>query len=122
MLIAKRLTRSTTFAVVAGLLMAVDGLAISMSRVALLDTSLTFFVLLAFLFVLRDRERTMTRIAETVAARHDGDEPPGARRLVGAAAVEPALDHRRRRGARRRDARSSGRARGCWRGSASTSS
>lgn len=76
MLIAKRLTRSTTFAVVTGLLMAVDGLAISMSRVALLDTSLTFFVLLAFLFVLRDRERTMTRIAETVAARHDGDQPP----------------------------------------------
>ncbi|WP_246093419.1 dolichyl-phosphate-mannose--protein mannosyltransferase [Microbacterium kyungheense] len=76
MLIAKRLTRSTTFAVVAGLLMAVDGLAISMSRVALLDTSLTFFVLLAFLLVLRDRERTMARIATTVAARYDGDSPP----------------------------------------------
>ncbi|WP_307785442.1 dolichyl-phosphate-mannose--protein mannosyltransferase [Microbacterium hibisci] len=76
MLIAKRLTRSTTFAVVAGLLMAVDGLAISMSRVALLDTSLTFFVLLAFLFVLRDRDRTMTRIAETVAARRVGDVAP----------------------------------------------
>jgi dolichyl-phosphate-mannose-protein mannosyltransferase len=76
MLIAKRLTRSTTFAVVAGLLMAVDGLAISMSRVALLDTPLTFFVLLAFLFVLLDRERTMTRIAETVAARFEGDVPP----------------------------------------------
>lgn len=76
MLIAKRLTRSTTFAVVAGLLMAVDGLAISMSRVALLDTPLTFFVLLGFLFVLLDRERTMTRIAGTVAARHEGDVPP----------------------------------------------
>ena len=76
MLIAKRLTRSTTFAVIAGLLMAVDGLAISMSRVALLDTPLMFFVLLAFLFVLIDRERTMTRIAQTVAARFDGDEPP----------------------------------------------
>lgn len=75
-LIAKRLTGSTTFSVVAGLLMAVDGLAISMSRVALLDTPLTFFVLLAFLFVLRDRERTMTRISETVAARFDGGEPP----------------------------------------------
>lgn len=76
MLIAKRLTASTTFAVVAGLLMAVDGLAISMSRVALLDMSLTFFVLLAFLFVVRDREGTTTRIAETVAARRTGDEPP----------------------------------------------
>lgn len=76
MLIAKRLTRSTTFAVVAGLLMAVDGLAISMSRVALLDTPLMFFVLLAFFFVLKDRERTMTRIAESVAARYIGDTPP----------------------------------------------
>ena len=76
MLIAKRMTRSTTFAVVAGLLMAVDGLAISMSRVALLDTPLTFFVLLAVLFVIRDRERTMPRIAETVAARYMGDQPP----------------------------------------------
>lgn len=76
MLIAKRLTRSTTFAVVAGLLMAVDGLAISMSRVALLDTPLTFFVLLAVLFIVVDRERTMTRIAQTVAARFSGDEPP----------------------------------------------
>jgi dolichyl-phosphate-mannose-protein mannosyltransferase len=76
MLIAKRLTRSTTFAVVAGLLMAVDGLAIAMSRVALLDTPLTFFVLLGVLFVVVDRERTMTRIAETVAARYTGDEPP----------------------------------------------
>ncbi len=35
-----------------------------MSRIALLDTSLTFFVLLAFLFVLRDRERTMTAFHE----------------------------------------------------------
>ena len=56
MLIAKRMTRSTTFAVIAGLLMAIDGLAISMSRVALLDTPLTFFVLLAFWFVLRSTE------------------------------------------------------------------
>ncbi len=76
MLIAKRMTRSTTFAVIAGLLMAIDGLAISMSRVALLDTPLMFFVLLGFLFVLKDRERTMTRIAETVAARYEGDQPP----------------------------------------------
>jgi len=76
MLIAKRMTRSTTFAVVTGLLMAIDGLAIAMSRVALLDTPLTFFVLLAFWFVLIDRERTMTRIAHTVAARFEGDQGP----------------------------------------------
>jgi len=76
MLIAKRMTRSTTFAVVAGLLMAIDGMAIAMSRVALLDTPLTFFVLLAVLFLLRDRERTMARIAETVAARSTDGIPP----------------------------------------------
>jgi dolichyl-phosphate-mannose--protein O-mannosyl transferase len=76
MLIAKRLTGSTTFAVIAGLLMAIDGLAISMSRIALLDTPLMFFVLLGFLFVLKDRERTMTRIAERVAARYEGDQAP----------------------------------------------
>ncbi|GAA1993637.1 dolichyl-phosphate-mannose--protein mannosyltransferase [Microbacterium pumilum] len=76
MLIAKRMTRSTTFAVIVGLLMAIDGLAISMSRVALLDTPLLFFVLLAFWFILKDRERTMTRIAETVAARYEGDQAP----------------------------------------------
>ncbi|MEV8266006.1 phospholipid carrier-dependent glycosyltransferase [Microbacterium sp. NPDC076911] len=76
MLLAKRMTGSTTFAVVAGFLMAIDGLAISMSRVALLDMTLTFFVLLAFLFVVIDRQRTMERIALTVSARFDGDEPP----------------------------------------------
>jgi dolichyl-phosphate-mannose-protein mannosyltransferase len=76
MLIAKRMTRSTTFAVIAGLLMAVDGLAIALSRVALLDTPLTFFVLLSFYFVLLDRERTVARIADTVAARLDGEEGP----------------------------------------------
>lgn len=75
MLLAKRMTGSTTLAVVAGLLMATDSLAITMSRVALLDMTLTFFVLLAFLFVVRDREHTMLRISEGVAARY-GDSPP----------------------------------------------
>ena len=56
-LVARSLTRSVAFASVAGLLMAVDGLAIVMSRVALLDIFLTFFVLLAFWFVLLDRRR-----------------------------------------------------------------
>jgi dolichyl-phosphate-mannose--protein O-mannosyl transferase len=35
-----------------------------------------FFTLLAVLFVIRDRERTMTRIAQSVAARYEGDQPP----------------------------------------------
>lgn len=71
-LIAKRLTGSTVVAGIAGFLMAIDGLAIVMSRIALLDNTLMLFVLLAFWFVLIDRERTMTRIAMTIAARDDG--------------------------------------------------
>lgn len=65
--IGRRLTGSTMLGVVAGFLMAIDGVAIVMSRVALLDTSLMFFVLLAFLFLLYDRERMQTRIALAVA-------------------------------------------------------
>ena len=96
-----------------GCCMAIDGLAISMSRVALLDTPLLFFVLLAFWFVLKDRDRTMTRIAR--------DRGGALRRrpaaAVGAGAVEPPLDHRRRAPRSAPRARSSGRACGCSRGS-----
>ena len=58
MLVAKRLTGSQSFAVLAGLLMAIDGHAIVMSRIALLDGILMFFVLLAFWFLLLDRDQT----------------------------------------------------------------
>lgn len=60
--IGRRLTGSTLLGVIAGFLMAIDGVAIVMSRVALLDNSLMFFVLLAFLFLLNDRERMQSRI------------------------------------------------------------
>ncbi|MDT0180128.1 glycosyltransferase family 39 protein [Microbacterium sp. ARD31] len=75
MLLARRMTGSTNVAVVAGLFLAVDGLSVAMNRVALLDTSLTFFVLLAFLFVVIDRERTAGRVAATLAARRGGEAP-----------------------------------------------
>lgn len=77
-LVGKRLSGSTTVGVVAAFLLAIDGLGIVMSRVALLDDSLMFFVLLAFWFVLKDRERTRDRILDTVAARaaaRDGADP-----------------------------------------------
>ena len=64
-LIARALTGSIVTATVAGLLLAIDGLSIVMSRIALLDGALTFFILLGFLFVLYDRTRSM-RIAEYV--------------------------------------------------------
>lgn len=67
--VGKKLSGSTTVGAVAAFLLTIDGLGIVMSRVALLDNSLMFFVLLAFWFVLLDRERTRNRILDTVAAR-----------------------------------------------------
>jgi dolichyl-phosphate-mannose--protein O-mannosyl transferase len=55
-LIARRLFSSTALAVVAGGLFAIDGHAIVMSRVALLDTMVMFFALLGVGAVLLDRE------------------------------------------------------------------
>ncbi|MEI8082187.1 MAG: phospholipid carrier-dependent glycosyltransferase, partial [Actinomycetes bacterium] len=46
--ITRRLLRSNLLGTLAGLLVAIDGLSIVMSRTALLDTSLMFFVLVAF--------------------------------------------------------------------------
>lgn len=57
MLLARTLFRSTLLAVIAGFLMAIDGLAIVMSRVSLLDNFLMFFGLLGAWFVVLDRER-----------------------------------------------------------------
>lgn len=62
--IARRLTRSNLLATLAGLLIAIDGMSIVMSRTALLDTSLMFFVLLAFGCLLLDRDRTRKRLAK----------------------------------------------------------
>ncbi len=54
--IARRLTNSNFIGTVAGLLLALDGLHIAMSRTALLDTSLSFFVLCAFGSLILDRD------------------------------------------------------------------
>ena len=70
-LVARRLTGSTVWACVAGLLLAIDGLGIVLGRVALLDGFLELFVLLAFWFVLIDRDRVQARIALAAS----GDEP-----------------------------------------------
>ncbi len=75
-LVAKAMTGSVPFATVAALLMAIDGLAIVMSRVALLDNFLTLFILLAFWFVLIDRRTHIDRLSALVAARADGGAPP----------------------------------------------
>lgn len=66
MVVAYKLFRSTWMSVASGLLLAVDGLAITMSRTALLDTSLTFFLLLAFYFFLIDQNLSRLKIAQAI--------------------------------------------------------
>ncbi|WP_067201504.1 dolichyl-phosphate-mannose--protein mannosyltransferase [Microbacterium sp. XT11] len=69
-LIARRLTGSVVVATVAGTLLAIDGLGIVLSRIALLDGILTFFIMLGVLFVLLDRERVLPLIGQS-----DADAP-----------------------------------------------
>jgi dolichyl-phosphate-mannose--protein O-mannosyl transferase len=57
MLIARRLFRSRFAAALAGLIVALDGVAITMSRTALLDGILAAFILAAFLVILRHFDR-----------------------------------------------------------------
>ena len=70
MLVAKLLFRSNTLAVLAGLLFAIDGNAIVMSRVALLDNFVMFFALLGFGAVLLDRQWSAVRLAAWIAQRN----------------------------------------------------
>ncbi|WP_431071519.1 dolichyl-phosphate-mannose--protein mannosyltransferase [Microbacterium phyllosphaerae] len=69
-LVARRLTGSIVVATVAGTLLAIDGLSIVMSRTALLDGPLTFFLLLGALFILYDRDRAIPLLE-----RPDPDSP-----------------------------------------------
>lgn len=74
-LLTVTLTRSRTLATLAGLFVAVDGLSIVMSRVGLLDSTLTFFILLGFWFVLLDRQRTIS-LLENPATHGISDASP----------------------------------------------
>jgi dolichyl-phosphate-mannose-protein mannosyltransferase len=66
MLVAYKLFASTKLALAAGFLLAIDGMAITMSRTALLDAPLTFFLLLGFLFFLIDSKQSRLRIAYAI--------------------------------------------------------
>jgi dolichyl-phosphate-mannose--protein O-mannosyl transferase len=68
--IARRLTRSDLVGTLAGLLLAVEGMHLVMSRSGLLDMVLAFWVLAAFGLLLIDRDRTRGRLADLV--RQDG--------------------------------------------------
>ena len=64
---ARRMTRSTLLGCVAGLLLALDGLEFVMSRTALLDIFVMFWVLAAFALLVIDRDRTRGRYAGAAA-------------------------------------------------------
>jgi dolichyl-phosphate-mannose--protein O-mannosyl transferase len=66
MLVAYKLFRSTKLALAAGFLLAIDGMAVTMSRTALLDAPLTFFLLLGFLFFLIDNKQSRLRIGYAI--------------------------------------------------------
>ncbi|MEV6959285.1 phospholipid carrier-dependent glycosyltransferase [Streptomyces sp. NPDC051207] len=76
--IGRRLFRSTFLGCLAGALMAVDGLHFVMSRTALLDGVLMFFVLAAFGCLLIDRDRAREKLAAALPADAEGRVRPDA--------------------------------------------
>jgi dolichyl-phosphate-mannose-protein mannosyltransferase len=62
--IARRMTGSTMLGCVAGLLLALDGLELVLSRTAILDIFVMFWVLAAFGLLVIDRDRTVARLQE----------------------------------------------------------
>ncbi|MFJ4686356.1 dolichyl-phosphate-mannose--protein mannosyltransferase [Streptomyces sp. NPDC088789] len=76
--IGRRLLRSTFLGCLAGALLAVDGLHFVMSRTALLDGVLMFFVVAAFGCLVVDRDRARERLAAALPADADGRVRPDA--------------------------------------------
>ena len=71
MLVAHRLFRATLLTVIAGGLIAIDGNAIVLSRVNLLDGTLALFVLLGAYLVLLDRDWSDRRLRAWLASRQE---------------------------------------------------
>ncbi|MFC9845644.1 dolichyl-phosphate-mannose--protein mannosyltransferase [Streptomyces sp. NPDC060223] len=76
--IGRRLFRSTFLGCLAGALMAVDGLHFVMSRTALLDGVLMFFILAAFGCLVVDRDKSRARLAAALPPDEDGFVRPDA--------------------------------------------
>ncbi|MET9952126.1 phospholipid carrier-dependent glycosyltransferase [Streptomyces sp. NPDC006339] len=76
--IGRRLFRSTFLGCLAGALLAVDGLHFVMSRTALLDQVLMFFVLAAFGCLVVDRDRARQRLAAALPVDAEGVLRPDA--------------------------------------------
>lgn len=78
-MLARRLFHSTLLATIAGGLLAIDGLALTLSRMALLDQPLMFFILLATYALVRDREwykrRLLDKVLRWQAAKGTDEQP-----------------------------------------------
>jgi dolichyl-phosphate-mannose--protein O-mannosyl transferase len=77
-LVARRLFASTLLGGTAGLLLAVDGHHVALSRIGLLDVLLSFLALVGVAFVLADRDATRARLARRLATG-----PPGSGAAAG---------------------------------------
>jgi dolichyl-phosphate-mannose--protein O-mannosyl transferase len=73
--ITRRMTRSTLLGSIAGLLLALDGLELVLSRTAILDLFVMFWVLAAFGLLVIDRDRTRARLAAAAAGDDNGGGP-----------------------------------------------
>ena len=75
--LVRRLTGSTLLGCVAGLLLCFDGLQLVLSRLALLDIFLTFFILCAVACLVADRDWTRARMADSAPLKptHRGGGP-----------------------------------------------
>ncbi|WP_055480323.1 phospholipid carrier-dependent glycosyltransferase [Sphaerimonospora mesophila] len=74
---ARRMTRSTLLGCLAGFLLALDGLHFVLSRTALLDIFLMFWVLAGFACLVVDRDRTRARLADWHATASATSTSPG---------------------------------------------
>jgi dolichyl-phosphate-mannose-protein mannosyltransferase len=68
---ARRMTGSNVLGTVAGFLLAIDGMALVLSRTAILDGILMFFLLCGFAALVVDRDRLRQRIGNRLAAYSD---------------------------------------------------
>ncbi len=85
--IVRRMTRSTLLGCVAGLLMALDGLELVLSRTAILDIFVMFWVLAAFGLIVIDRDRTRARLAAAARTAASTADPAGPGGPAGPAAL-----------------------------------
>jgi dolichyl-phosphate-mannose-protein mannosyltransferase len=85
--IARRMTRSTLLGCVAGLLMSLDGLELVLSRTAILDIFVMFWVLAAFGMLVLDRDAARAKLADLAIAEGAsglaGEELDGGGPLLG---------------------------------------